>query len=312
MLELPERVRERFKLYRQLVDDADLFYHYVSKPIKHTIRVNTLKIGVGELVKRLEEKGFRLRGVPWSDWFYNVLESPTEHPGRTLEHTLGYYYVQEVVSALPPLVLDPGPGDLVLDLTAAPGSKTSQMAQMMGNKGTIIANDIDLERLSALRSNLERLGVTNTVVVRSDARTIRLDLRFPKILVDAPCSSEGTVRKDPRQLASLSVYTITRLSRLQKSIVRRAAELLDKEGVLVYSVCTFAPEEAEEVVSYAISLGLEPEDVRLPVKSVNGVREWVDEKGRRHRYHPGVEKAVRVYPHDDYTGGMFIAKLRKP
>jgi 16S rRNA C967 or C1407 C5-methylase (RsmB/RsmF family) len=185
------------------------------------------------------------------------------------------------------------------------------MAQMMRNKGTIIANDIDLERLAALRSNIERLGITNTIVTRADARTIKLGVRFSKILVDAPCSSEGTIRKDPKQVANVSAYTIRRLSRLQKSIIRRAVELLEREGVLVYSVCTFAPEEAEEVVSYAISLGLEAEEVKLPVKSVRGVREWVDEKGRKHVYKPGVEKAARVYPYDDYTGGMFIAKLRK-
>lgn len=285
----------------------------VATPLPYSIRVNTLKIAPEELVPRLEKRGLVLEPVEWHNWLFVVRDlGGLSGPGATLEHVLGYYYVQELVSALPPLVLDPQPGELVLDMAAAPGSKTTQMAQMMRNKGTIVANDVDLDRISALKSNIDRLGVTNTVITRVDARNFRSSVVFDKVLIDAPCSSEGVVRKDPTAPSKVTLKRIRELSRLQKGMVRRAYSLLKEGGILVYSVCTFAPEECEEVVDFALKLGFEAENVEVPLKSVPGLTKWVDEKGREFEFDAAVRKAVRIYPHLNDTGGMFIAKLVKP
>ncbi|MGC8969987.1 MAG: NOL1/NOP2/sun family putative RNA methylase [Conexivisphaera sp.] len=308
-----ERLRAHLSRYRAIVPDFDAFLERMLTPLRPTIRVNTLLTDPGALSARLSARGMRLSPVPWHPWFLRIDDlGPVGNPGRTLEHLLGYYYVQELSSALPPLVLSPGPGDLVLDMAAAPGSKTTQMAQMMLNSGTIVANDVDYNRIGALRSNIDRLRVTNVVVTRNDGRRMSSRVAFPKILLDAPCSSEGVARRSPEHVARLTLAQIRGLSRLQMALVRRALELLAPGGALVYSVCTFAPEESELVVDYAISLGAEAEEVRLPVRAEPGIRSWTDERGRSYRFSPGVERAVRVYPHLNDTGGMFIALLRKP
>ncbi len=301
-----------YERYRRIIPDFDRFFEFLTKPLLYSIRVNTLKIDPERLIKRLEGRGLKLEPVSWHEWFYVAKDQDSaKRVGKTLEHVLGYYYVQELVSALPPLVLNPEPGEVILDLAAAPGSKTTQMAQMMENKGTIIANDVDLSRISALKSNIDRLGITNVAITQIDARRFYSNRKFHKILLDAPCSSEGTIRKNPWSPPKISLNEIKRLSKLQKAMIRNAYHLLEKGGVLVYSVCTFSPEECEEVVDFAIKLGFEPEKVEVPLKTVPGIRKWVDEKGKEYEYDMGVTKAVRLYPHVNDTGGMFIAKLRK-
>ncbi len=308
-----ERLVEHLSRYRAIVPDFDAFIEYQFRPLKPTIRTNTLLLRPEELEARLSARGMRLSRIQWHPWFFRVEdEEHAENPGRTVEHLLGYYYVQELSSALPPLALSPAPGDLVLDMAAAPGSKTTQMAQMMLNTGTIVANDVDYRRIGALRSNVDRLRITNVVITREDGRRLSSGVRFRRILLDAPCSSEGVARKSPEGVATLTLNRILNLSRLQRALMRRAVELLEPGGLLAYSVCTYAPEEAELVVDYAVSLGMEPVEFRLPVKYEPGVREWVDEKGRTYRFSSAAELAARVYPHLNDTGGMFIALLRKP
>ena len=155
-----ERLVEHFSRYKRIIPDFDLFLEYQFRPLRPTIRANTLIVEPERLAQLLESRGMKLTRVPWHPWFFRVEDlGPVGNPGRTLEHLLGYYYVQELSSALPPLVLSPRPGDLVLDVAAAPGSKTTQMAQMMRNSGTIVANDVDYKRIRALRPNLERLRI---------------------------------------------------------------------------------------------------------------------------------------------------------
>ncbi|MFP3263951.1 MAG: RsmB/NOP family class I SAM-dependent RNA methyltransferase [Nitrososphaeria archaeon] len=308
-----DRLIAHLSRYRGIVPDFDAFIASQLTPLKPTIRTNTLLIDPETLSSRLSALGMRLSRVPWHPWFLRIEDpGPVGNPGRTLEHLLGYYYVQELSSALPPLALSPGPGDLVLDVAAAPGSKTTQMAQMMLNTGTIVANDVDYERIGALRSNVDRLRITNVVVVREDGRRLASSIQFPKVLLDAPCSSEGIARRSPESVARLTLNQIRQLSRLQRALIRRAFELLAPGGLLAYSVCTFAPEEAELVVDHAVSLGAEVEDLRLPVRFEPGITSWTDERGRTYRFSPQVERAARVYPHLNDTGGMFIALLRKP
>ncbi|MFH1290261.1 MAG: RsmB/NOP family class I SAM-dependent RNA methyltransferase, partial [Nanoarchaeota archaeon] len=231
--------------------------------------------------------------------------------GNALEHQLGYYYIQEISSMLPPLALDPQPGELILDLFASPGSKTTQIAARMENKGTIIANDLKLGRIMILATNMERCGVTNTIVTRNDAISLASKLsksnfpKFDRILLDVPCSGEGTLRSSPKTFIQWNHKVVKKLSRQQKKFFSFAVKCLKKGGTLVYSTCTHAPEENEEVISFALeNFPLKAETVHLPLKTRPGITEWKDEE-----FHGNVCKACRIYPQDNDSEGFFVSKF---
>ncbi len=279
------------------------FLKCLRMPLRKSIRVNTIKILVSELGKRLAFLGQQF------SWYPEGFFIDEGKPGKYLEHFLGYYHVQSAISMVPALLLDPQPGERVLDMTAAPGSKTTQMAQMMGNKGVIVANDVRIERLKALKSNIERLGVLNTVVTRNDGRNLRLGSTFDKVLLDAPCSGEGTVRKNWNMLSRWNMEQIKSLARLQKAIAENAALSLRPGGSMIYSTCTLAPEENEGVVDHLLNKfgWIDIEETKIEgLKTRSGVMEWegieFDER---------VKNCMRIYPHDNDTEGFFIAKLRK-
>jgi len=225
---------------------------------------------------------------------------------------LGYYYVQEISSMLPIIALNPQPGEMLLDLCASPGSKTTQAAAMMQNSGTIIANDNDMGRIAILASNLEKSSVMNTLVTRHDGVQLCLKfkkrkLKFDKILVDAPCSGEGTLRKSPKTYLMWNLKMIEKLSRIQKKLASSALELLKVGGEMIYSTCTLTPEEDESVVNYlAKNFNVEIQEIKLPLKSRCGVCDWEGEQ-----FSPEVKKACRIYPQDNNTDGFFLCKIKK-
>jgi len=211
---------------------------------------------------------------------------------------------------IPPIVLNPKPNEVVLDMSAAPGSKTTQMSEMMQNKGIIIANDSNFSRLKALKFNLEKAGSINVVITNIDGRRFkRLGLKFDKILLDAPCSSEGTIRGDWKALSRWSERVIKDLSRLQKKLILSAFDSLKDNGVMVYSTCTHAPEENEAVVNYLLK---ERENARLMNISVPGLKtregliEWRDFKFR-----DSLKLTARVWPQDNDSEGFFIAYIKR-
>ena len=236
--------------------------------------------------------------------------------GRSLEHLLGYYYIQELSSMLPIITLNPKPNEIILDLCASPGSKTTQISALMKNTGTIIANEISFGRLKILASNLERCGCTNVIIAKKDGvafcqriKKFFPELRFNKILIDAPCSGEGTLRSSPKTYLMWNSKTIQNLSRLQKSMVASAFEILKEDGELVYSTCTHAPEENEEVVNFMLKQfpnQVEIQKMKLPIKCRSGVTSWNNDK-----YNSKVKKSCRIYPQDNDTEGFFIAKFKK-
>ena len=234
--------------------------------------------------------------------------------GRSMEHLLGYYYIQEIASMLPVLALKPKPGELVLDVAAAPGSKTTQIAAEMKGTGCIIANEISLPRLKILASNTERCGATNVIITRKDGialcrRLKEQGFKFDKILVDAPCSGEGTIRSSAITLKMWNPHSIRSLSKLQKALLANAIEILKPNGSLVYSTCTHAPEENEGVVDFVIKefgKKVNVEKINLPVKCRPGINKWLDSS-----YDKTIEKSCRIYPQDNDTEGFFIAKLKR-
>ena len=234
--------------------------------------------------------------------------------GRSLEHLLGYYYIQELSSMLPVIALQPKEGDIILDLCAAPGSKTTQSASLMQNKGTIIANEVNMGRLMVLASNLERCGVTNTIISRKDGvalckKFVNGNIQFDKILVDAPCSGEGTLRSSRQTYLMWNIKTIQQLSKLQKQLFKSAFEILKINGEMIYSTCTHAPEENEEIVNWALEEfkdQIKIEKINLPVKSRQGLTKWQNKE-----YFEEVKYSCRIYPQDNNTEGFFLAKFKK-
>ncbi|MBU0952977.1 MAG: RsmB/NOP family class I SAM-dependent RNA methyltransferase [Nanoarchaeota archaeon] len=292
--------------YNSLVDDPEAFFRALETPLPKSFRVNPLKGNRNQIRTQFEQYGFGITSVPW---YEDAFVSDTPNIGATIEHFTGQIYIQELASMLPPLAIrnDLKYGKL-LDLAAAPGSKTTQAACLMNNRGVILANDSDYLRTSALRFNIEKQGVVNTVVTNFDARTLRLPEPFPVVLLDAPCSSEGTIRKNPAVLRQWSERLIQTVSTLQKQLITNAYNLTAPGGVLLYSTCTFAPEENEGVVQQLLdTTEATLERVRFQsLQTSPGIEAW------RGTPFPGLKHAIRVWPHRTNTDGFFLAKIRKP
>ena len=298
-----------------LKDEKDVkkFFEMSKYEPRKSIRVNTLKIKPDELLSILKKKGWKVRTLDGNKEII-IIESDLEpgELGRSREHVLGYYYVQEVTSMMPLLALDPKSGDILLDLCAAPGSKTTQAASLMKNKGTIVANDVSVGRVSILVTNLERSGVTNNIVMRHEGialckRFKKIGMKFDKILLDAPCSGEGGLRCSPKVYLEWSEALLKSLGGKQKKLVEAAIEVLKDDGELIYSTCTYAPEENESVIQYLISnYEMKIVPVKIPLKSRQGLTEWRDE-----RYDKSMKDAIRIYHHDNNMEGFFLCKLKK-
>ncbi len=174
--------------------DWKAFKEYSLSFLRRSIRVNTVLVSVAKAKKSIEAKGWVLEKIPWCKEGFWISHPERRDVGNLLEYHLGWIYVQEAASMIPPLVLKPKPGDFVLDMCAAPGSKTTQIAAMMKNEGIIIANDYKGQRLQSLGINLQRSGLTNVMVTLMHGKRFH-GFQFDKILVDAPCSGTGTIRK---------------------------------------------------------------------------------------------------------------------
>ena len=301
-----------FERYRDIVNDFEAFLAACERPLPMAVRVNTLKATVERVERAFDEAGI---GYERTDWNPHVLRVETDRPGASWPGIHGWTHGQEEVSAIPATVLAPEPGERVLDTCAAPGSKSTQLAAEMEDEGTLVANDNNLGRLSALRFNCERLGVTNVAVTQQDARNFSLKPfaaegeyeggQFDRVLVDAPCSCEGTIRKNPDALDDWNEDHLDAIVGVQKGILARAVQVTRDGGTVVYSTCTFAPEENENVLDHVLST----EDCRvvdydLPLDHEDGVTSWRDDE-----FDPSVAKSKRVYPHQNDTGGFFTAKL---
>lgn len=301
------------KRMRELLPDYDKWIEANQEEVLSSIRCNTLKISPQELKDKLEAKGWKI-SQPWASYPEAMVITSKLGPGeigKSQEHLLGYYYVQELSSMLPILALKPKAGELMLDVCASPGSKTTQACAMMENSGTVIANDKDIGRMMILDSNSERCGCTNNILTRNDAvqlcEKLQGKIMFDKILLDVPCSGEGTIKSSPKTFIMWNIKMIEKLSRLQKKIASSAIPLLKEDGEILYSTCTHAPEENERVVSFLVdNFNLKVEKISLPLKTRPGITEWQGEK-----FNDEVKNCCRVYPQDNDTEGFFVAKLKR-
>ncbi|RLF46971.1 MAG: tRNA methyltransferase [Thermoplasmata archaeon] len=288
------------------IDCSREFFSSLTTPLRQSVRVNTLKGKYEDIVALLNGK-YDTEKIPWCREGFFI--SGVENIGRTPEHAIGLVFSQEAASMIPVVVLNPKPDDVVLDMAAAPGAKTTQIAQYMENKGCIVANDVKDYRINMLVWNLQRCGVYCAIVTRMDGRFFqRCNERFDKILLDAPCSNVGMIRKNYKYLREWSMKSVINLSRLQKSLIISAYASLKPGGVLVYSTCTLDPVENEEVVSYL----LEKTDARLEKINLplNRHEPIVYFNGRE--YLADVKKCLRIHPQDNDTEGFFVAKVVKP
>lgn len=277
-----------------------------------TFRVNTIKSSSASLVPALTAQGFGVTAVPWfSDAF--ILTSGIQRDlTQTDEYRLGHFYVQSLSSMIPPLVLDPKPDTKTLDITAAPGSKTTQIAACMKNQGIIIANDTSRTRMYRLEANLNIQGVTIATITRHDARSIwkHYPEQFDYVLADVPCSMEGRfcVSK-PETYNDWSLKKVRDMALLQRWILRSAISTAKPGGTIVYSTCTLSPEENEGVVDWILNKdkgAVTVEHIDIPgLPSFPGITSWGDKT-----YDTTLSRALRIYP-SDIMEGFFVIKLRK-
>jgi NOL1/NOP2/sun family putative RNA methylase len=275
-----------------------------SIKIAQTLRVNTLKIKNDELVKRMKSKEVTLQKIPYLENGYSYYAAFSL--GSTQEYLQGFYYLQESASQLPVQVLDPKPGEKVLDMAASPGSKTTQIAQLMNNSGLIVALENDAGRLDRLKNNIERMGVKNTIVYKKDARfSDDLDIKFDKILLDAPCSGNFCVELD--FFKKRTIQDFQNKAKVQKELLRSASRSLKKGGVLVYSTCSLEPEENELVIDEFLSLNKDMMlvDTKLSVGEP-GLTEIFGNK-----INQNINLTRRFWPHKTGMEGFFIAKMVK-
>lgn len=293
--------------YESIIPDYQDFLEYLKRPLVQSLRVNTLKAKHEEVVVLLRD--IKMRQLSFYREGYSVLG---KYPlGKHITHNLGLIYGQEVASMIPAVILEPQPGEVILDMCAAPGSKTTQIAQMMDNRGMLVANEVSRKRIRGLIHNIKRCGLINEVVISKSGQKLHriFDDYFDRILIDAPCSAEGTIRRSKAVLYHWGMKNIQRMSRIQIGLIMSGFRALRPGGTMVYSTCTIAPEENERVVSYLLEKF--PEAEVLPVKLHDfklrpGVTQWQGVSFDRR-----VERCVRVLPQDNDTAPFFIAKLTK-
>lgn len=300
MLELNPQLKERL----EQIDPSPQFMEYLEKPLRKSIRINTLKLGVEEIVEEVSKR-YELEQIPWCDEGFFINE---EDIGSILEYNLGLIYSQEASSMIPAIALDLGPGMLVLDMAASPGSKTTQIAQYMENEGCIIANDVRKKRINVMVSNFHQFGILIARVTIRDGRSFKeMENTFDRILIDVPCSNTGMIRKNYKYARIWTKKDVESLSKLQKSMLMSAYYALKPGGTMVYSTCSFDPVEDEEVVDYLLSnTDAQLEDIDLNVYSHNPILRFDGKE-----FDPMVEKCLRIHPQDNDTEGFFVAKVVK-
>ena len=283
---LPEAFLQRMEA--QLGSEYPAFLESLERPRAVALRFNPLK-GERPVLP------FVGAPVPWEpEGFYY---DPETRPGLHVYHEAGVYYLQEASAMAPVALLDPKPGERVCDLCAAPGGKTTQIAGRMLGQGFLVCNEINPKRAKILSRNIERMGVANALVTNEHPETLasRFPGFFDRVLVDAPCSGEGMFRKEEAAVTDWSQETVQMCARRQREILDSAARLVRPGGRLVYSTCTFAPEEDEETVGAFLKSHPEfaPEPVDAP---------W---------FVSGENASYRMWPHKLLGEGHFAAVLRK-
>lgn len=288
-----------------LKDDFDAYKACLNQPMYHGIRINTNKISVDDFMKI---NPFKLRPIPWckNGFYYDEgIDKPSKHP----YYYAGLYYIQEPSAMTPANVLPVNKGERVLDICAAPGGKSTELAAKLAGTGILISNDISASRAKALLKNLEVFGVSNSLILSEPP--YKLAERFPeyfdKILIDAPCSGEGMFRKSASMITAWENNGNQLFSDLQRGILDQVVKMLKPGGMLLYSTCTFAPLENEQSIEYLLSLDdkLEIVDFERYEQFDCGHPEW------SHTKNPELSRCARLWPHKIEGEGHFVCLVKK-
>jgi len=286
--------------------ETEEFLEGNEKTLAKTIRCNELVTTPVELEERLVTKGFELEPIQGLPYALQV-KTGRLPIGATTEYLLGHYMLQSPASMWAVEALKPQGMELVADLCAAPGGKTTLIAHLMENQGVVLATDISRSRIRALRSNISRMQVENTLVMRMDAANLsEMGFVADAVLLDAPCTGEGLIPLDPTRKRSRTLKDIVTLTAVQRKLITAASKLLREGGILVYSTCSFAPEENEEIIDYALQhCPLKVIDTGLPIGDPGfsaPLNQSLDET---------LARARRLYPYKHHMEGYFICKLEK-
>jgi tRNA (cytosine40_48-C5)-methyltransferase len=289
--------------FLQYVPSVKDFLSKMERPPTQYIRVNTLKTNRDELQARLQSKGFELKSTVLQEVL--AVKRPGLATGATTEYLLGYYYIQDLSSCMAVDALGVIEHETVLDVAAAPGGKTTFMAQKMRNTGAIIALEPNAKRARSMSFNIARCGVYNTCIFRINGLAAgNFETKFDRVLLDAPCSCEGVIAKDISRKTSHMPQDVEYCSRRQQRLIESAARSVKPGGVLVYSTCSFAPEENEMIVDWLLQkfpkITVEPTRYGNPGLSKFGTMTFDSQ----------LKNARRLYPHFHDTTGFFIAKMR--
>lgn len=309
IITLPEAFQEKMK--KLLGEEYEAFVQSYENERVQGLRFNTLKADIKEALEQIPEE-FGLDKILWAEegYYYSGKSRPGKHP----YHEAGVYYIQEPSAMAVVELLDPKPGDKVLDLCAAPGGKTTHIAERLQNQGLLVSNEIHPARAKILSQNVERMGIGNAVVTNEDSG--KLTRYFPEffdgIVVDAPCSGEGMFRKEEGATEQWSPDHVVLCTMRQAEILDNAAQMLKKGGRLVYSTCTFSPEENEGSIQAFLERHPEFTIEQIPEKDMkkyesfdHGHPEWVKD-GRRE-----LKATFRIWPHHTEGEGHYMAVLRK-
>ncbi len=299
---LPEAFTKRMQ--EMLGEEYPAFLQSYEEPQKQSLRINPLK---GEMELFLKENPFSLSPVVWEEngYYYEADDRPGKHP----YHEAGVYYIQEASAMVPVTYLAPQPGERILDLCAAPGGKSTQIAAAMKGKGLLVCNEIHPARAKILSENIERMGVRNAIVVNHSPDELAKHFQgyFDAVLVDAPCSGEGMFRKNDDAQNEWSPENVSMCGKRQDEVLMYAAQMLSPGGRLVYSTCTFAPEENEGSISRFLKEHKEFTIVSAEKKEgmEPGNPAWTHEPAE------GIDNTIRLWPHKIKGEGHYVAVLKK-
>jgi 16S rRNA (cytosine1407-C5)-methyltransferase len=308
------RARVSDKIYTYLVSTfgdsaAKNYWEFIQKEPAKYLRVNKRKINRDDLAIQLYETyGIKTEAVTYPTNALKITEG-FEYAGSTLEIAFGFYYMQGLTSMLPPIVLNASSEDIVLDLCSAPGSKTTQIAGLMENKGMLVVNELEIDRIKALVFNLDKMNFLNYGVVNSRGEILSkyFDSYFDKILVDAPCSGLGIIQKKNEVNKWWTLERVSYLGEIQNKLLVSAIKMLKVGGEIVYSTCTLTPEENELIINNLLEkypIDLEPAE--LPLKHHKGFTEYHGTKLDQR-----LANTIRIFPWEADSDGFFLAKIKK-
>jgi len=302
---IPDAFLEKIQTILPAHLNMEDFIASCQKPLRKSIRVNTLKISVEAFLERTEAKGWKLSPVPWCDTGFWIEADESVVPlGNTAEHMSGLFYIQEASSMMPvsALFMNDESYDAVLDTAAAPGSKTTQIAALMNNEGVLVANEYAASRVKVLHANVERCGVRNAALSNFDGRVFGgwLPEQFDAVLLDAPCSGEGTVRKDEDAMKNWTQASVLDIADTQKDLIESAFHALKPGGVMVYSTCTLSTEENQQVCQHLKETFGDAVEFESLENLFENAEAALTEEGFLH-----------IFPQVYDCEGFFVARIRK-